>query len=312
MESYKNFIGIDIGKFHFMVATHHSKEAKEYEYNASGIEQFLKDYKKELPHAFCVLESTGGFEIRLLLRLCEKKINVHKAHPRQVKHFIRSLGKEAKTDKLDAKSLALYGAERWQRLDRFQAPSEQACKLYELAQRRRDLRQMLIAEKNRLQAPRTEFVKESIQALVTVLSGQIKQVTAEIDALIEQDSLLKKKKKILMTIAGIGNVIANELLILLPELGQLSRREIASLVGLAPLAKESGQFKGYRRTGYGRGGIKPMLFLAAMAARNSKSHFKIFYEGLVSRGKNKMVALVALMRKLIVVANARLKSIPAT
>ncbi|MGL5741580.1 MAG: transposase, partial [Legionella sp.] len=115
-------------------------------------------------------------------------------------------------------------------------------------------------------------------------------------------------KALLKTIPGIGNIIANELLILLPELGQLSRREIASLVGVAPRSNDSGTMQGYRRATHGRDGVKPLLFLAAMAARNSNSHLKTFYEGLLSRGKIKMVALVALMRKIIVIANARLKN----
>ena len=102
------------------------------------------------------------------------------------------------------------------------------------------------------------------------------------------------------------------MLISLPELGQLSRREIASLVGVAPISRDSGKWKGYRRTGYGREGIKPLLFLAAMAARNSKSHLKDYYENLIGRGKSKMVALTALMRKIIVIANARLRDLAMT
>lgn len=108
---------------------------------------------------------------------------------------------------------------------------------------------------------------------------------------------------------GIGKIIANELLILLPELGALNRREIASLVGVAPIARDSGQLKGYRRTGHGRDRIKSSLFLAAMAARQSKTSLKTFYESLIARGKKKMVALTALMRKIIVIANARLKEV---
>ena len=126
--------------------------------------------------------------------------------------------------------------------------------------------------------------------------------------MIEQTPSLKEKKRILKTVPGIGNIIANELIILLPELGQLSRREIASLVGVAPRSNDSGTLRGYRRTTHGRAGVKPLLFLAAMAARNSNSSLKTFYEGLLTRGKIKMVALVALMRKIIVIANARIKT----
>ena len=164
-----------------------------------------------------------------------------------------------------------------------------------------------MAEKNRLQSPRSVSVKQSIEQHIALLTTQLKAITEEINILIESDAVLREKKKILKTIPGIGDIIANEFVILLPELGQLSRREIASLVGVAPKCNESGTMKGYRRTSYGRAGIKPLLFLAAMAARNSNSSLKHFYEGLIGRGKIKMVALVALMRKIIVIANARLK-----
>jgi transposase len=312
MESYNSFVGIDIGKFNFFVAVHGRKLINEYENTPSGINKFLKEYKKELPSAFCVLEPTGGYEMRLLLSLCDKGYSVHRAHTRNVKNFIRSFGNEAKTDKLDAKNLSLYGFERSKSLNKFTPPSKETVKLYELVQRRRDLKQMLVAEKNRFKGPRVEFIKNSIETILNVLESEVDMITDEIDRLIEQDVSLKEKKKILKTIPGIGNIIANELLVLLPELGQLSRREIASLVGVAPISKDSGKLRGYRRTGHGREGIKPILFLAAMAARNSKSRLKVFYEDLVNRGKNKMVTLTALMRKIIVIANARLKNIAAT
>jgi len=123
---------------------------------------------------------------------------------------------------------------------------------------------------------------------------------------------LKAKHAVLKSIPGIGNIIATELLVRLPELGQLDRRQIASLVGVAPRANDSGQKKGYRSTGHGREGVKPRLFLAAMAARRSNSPLKAYYIQLIERGKQKMVALVALMRKLIVIANARLKEFLTT
>lgn len=309
MRSYNNFIGIDIGKFTFVVAVHGEKESKEYENTHLGINQFIKDHKKLLPTSLCILESTGGYEMTLLLTLCEQGISVHKANTRKVKNFIRSYGNAAKTDRLDAKALALYGFERAQSLALYAPQSTQAYQLYELTQRRNDLKQMLVAEKNRLKSPRAEFVKGSIQTIIDTLSSELIEITTAIDALIDSDVVLKEKQRILKTIPGIGNIIANELIVLLPELGELNRRQIASLVGVAPVAKDSGKSNGYRRTGHGRCGIKPALFMAAMAARNSNSHLKLFYESLLARGKLKMVALTALMRKIIVIANARLKNI---
>lgn len=307
MTLYNNFVGVDIGKFSFVVAIHGQKQVKEYDNDPSGIKSFIKDYQKYLSQGLCILETTGGYEMRLVLTLCEAGFSVHRANTRKVKHFIRSLGNSAKTDKLDSKALALYGYERGARLECFTPQSQQALALYELVQRRQDLKRLLVAEKNRLKAPRANLVQESCRVMIETINQQVLLITAQINAFIEQDPGLKAKKEILKSIPGIGDITANELLVLLPELGTLSRRQIASLAGVAPMANDSGTFKGYRATGHGRSDIKPILFMAAMAARNSNSSLKSFYNRLIDAGKKKMVALTALMRKIIVIANARLK-----
>lgn len=308
MEVYSNFIGIDIGKFNFVSNLHGSRETKEYENTEEGREKFIEEYKAYLAEGLSVLETTGGYEMGLLRKLCERGYAVHRAHTRKVKNFIRSYGKEAKTDKLDAKGLALYGYERHKSLKLYEAQEEKLQDLYELTKRREDLKEMLVAEKNRLKAPRLNRVKNSCKKLVEMLAAEIKGITEEINEMIEEDEILKKKKEILKTVPGIGEIVSNELLVLLPELGELNRREIASLAGLAPRANDSGKYNGYRSVGHGRQGIKPNLFLSAMAARNSKSALREFYEQLVKRGKEKMVALTALMRKILVIANARVKA----
>lgn len=307
MSLYSNYIGIDIGKNSFVVAVYGSKKIYEYDNSPTGIKAFINEFKNKLKHALSILETTGGYEMRLLLMLCESGYAVHRANTRKVKRFIQSYGNDAKTDKLDARALALYGYERAQRLALFSPQSTKALALFELVQRRNDLKQMLVAEKNRLKAPRADIIKKSCHVMLEVLNNQLTAITEEINALIEADSVLKAKKAVLKTIPGIGDIIANELLVLLPELGSLTRRKIASLAGLAPKANDSGQFSGYRCISHGRCGIKPLLFLAAMAARNSNSSLKDFYNQLVSTGKKKMVALTALMRKIIVIANARIR-----
>lgn len=307
MTLYNNFVGVDIGKFSFVVAVHGQKQIKEYDNDSSGIKSFIKDYQKYISKGLCVLETTGGYEMRLVLTLCEAGYFVHRANTRKVKHFIRSLGNSAKTDKLDSKALALYGYERNNRLERFTPQSKQALALYELVQRRQDLKRLLVAEKNRLKAPRANLVQESCRVMIETITEQVSLITSQINTLIEQDSQLKAKKEVLKSIPGIGDITANELLVLLPELGTLSRRQIASLAGVAPIANDSGTYKGYRATGHGRSDIKPILFMSAMAARNSNSSLKSFYNRLIEAGKKKMVAITALMRKIIVIANARLK-----
>lgn len=269
MKAYNTFIGIDIGKYNFVVALYSSTKIRTYSNDAIGIQACMKELKEELSPGFSVMETTGGYEMELLLSLSGKGFRVHRADTRKVKNFIRSYGNVAKTDKLDAKALALYGYERYEQLKPYKPHSKKAFELYELVQRRQDLKQLLVCEKNRWQSPRANVIKGSIEILIKTVKEQIEAITQTINKLIEGETFLKERKKRLKSIAGIGDIIANELLVLLPELGQLNRRQIAALVGVAPIAKDSGQKFGYRQTGKGRAGIKPSLFMAAMAARNS-------------------------------------------
>lgn len=311
-QAYKNFIGIDIGKFTFVVAFHGRKKTGEYKNNSSGFKSFINDYKKKLNvDSLCILETTGGYENALIKELSEKNIAVHRANTLHVKNFIRSLGSGVKTDSLDAKALALFGYERADRLGRYVSPSPTMKELEELVKRRADLVATRVREKNRKQAPSMEFLGSSYDEFIDFLTKQIETISERIDYLIEQNQELKKKKQELMTIPGIGAITANYLLIALPELGKIDRKQIASLSGVAPKANDSGQHTGYRKITHGRSIVKAALFTAAMAARNSNSDLRDFYEGLIARGKKKMVAIVALMRKIIVRANAKLRDLAA-
>ena len=307
MTYYDNFIGIDIGKHEFVVSINCSKSTQFYTNDTAGITSFMKEHASQLTKGLCILETTGGYEMRLLLTLCDKAYAVHRANTRKVKNFIRSYGNTAKTDSLDAQALSLYGTERVKILTLFDKPSEEKLALFELVQRRSDLKKMLVAEKNRLQAPRVNVIKKSCTTLIKALEKQLKTIGDEIQEIIDESPELSQKKKILKTISGIGDVVASELLVLLPELGTLNRRQIASLAGVAPCANDSGTKNGYRKTQYGRSGVKPLLYMAAMAAGKSKSRLGAFYNKLVDSGKKKRVAQTAVMRKIIIIANARLK-----
>lgn len=309
MSIYHNFIGIDIGKYSFMVACHGKNNVKEYENTSSGIRAFFKEFRQELPRALVVLETTGGYEMDVLLSICDKEIAVHRANTRKVKSFIRSFGHGAKTDALDAKALAFYGCERHKILDLFVPASPHLLTLYALVQRRHDLKKILVAEKNRSRGPKAGPIRESCAIVIHTIEAQIQLISSKIEELILQDPVLKGRQKVLMTIPGVGKIVSQELISLMPELGTLNRKQAACLAGLAPRSNDSGKHKGYRSTGYGRQGVKPMLFLAAMAARTSHSHLQDVYNNFIKRGKKKMVALTALMRKIIVIANARLKNL---
>lgn len=312
MRAYTNFIGIDIGKFEFFANAYHEKKVNGYQNTQEGIEQFLDNYKEQLSgQGLCVLEATGGYEMDLLTALCEQAHEVHRADGYQVKNFIRSYRKQAKTDKTDAKALALYGYERHALLDGYHPASDEQLMLCEFATRRRELTKLLVAEKNRLQAPKTRVTRASCETLIDTIKKELQKIEDEMERIIHENEALKTKQKALKSIPGIGEKISKDLLVILPELGRIDRRKIASLAGLAPRANDSGGRSGYRSTGHGRAGVKPLLFMAAMAASKSHSPFKAFYQELVDKGKPKKVALTALARKILVIANARVKEIMA-
>jgi transposase len=308
MTVYTNFFGIDIGKFSFVVSIYGKKDTNEYDNSPVGITKFIEENIDILADSLVIIEATGGYELEFIYTMLASNYKVHRADSRKVKNFIRSFGSIAKTDILDAKALAKYGCERFEELELFTPASQNSVELFQLVQRRNDLTSILVAEKNRLQSPGGDMIKDTIHIMIKAVSEQIASVTDKIKQIINNNPELNKKLEILKTIPGIGDIVAFELLVLLPELGKLCRRKIASLAGVAPRANESGKFLGYRRTGHGRFGIKRVLFIAAMAARNSKTHLRDFYEKLVNKGKKKMVALTALMRKILVIANAKIKS----
>jgi transposase len=304
---YQNFIGIDIGKRTFVVGQHGQKATREFENTPLGFQAFYQDYENILYTSLVVLETTGGYEMALLQYLLSKAIAVHRADTRKVKYFIRSLGKEAKSDSIDSLGLARYGYERHERLELFVAKVFSQDQLQQLAQRRLDLKQILVQEKNRSQAPRQNpWILQSCLEMINALEIQLKTLDNEIKALINADAQYKAKQQVLIEVDGIGTIISSALLALLPELGTVNRRQIASLIGVAPHPSESGQKIGYRRTKGGRQDVRSILFMAAMTASRSKGRLGDFYRQLVARGKKKMVALVALMRKIIVIANAKL------
>ena len=304
---YQNFIGIDIGKETFFVGKHSEKITREFENNLSGFQSFYQAYESVLSSALVVLETTGGYEMGLVQYLLSNHIATHRANTRKVKYFIRSLGQEAKSDAIDAIGLARYGYERHDRLDLFIAKDFSQEHLQQLTQRRIDLNKMLVQEKNRKQAPnQNSWVLESCQAIIDSLQEQLKSLDKEIKVSIEANPAQQAQQSILETIDGIGPITARSLIALLPELGTINRKQIASLVGLAPYPCESGKKIGYRRTKGGRHDVRAIMFMAAMTASRSKGRLGEFYRQLVGRGKKKMVALTALMRKIIVIANARL------
>lgn len=302
---YQNFIGIDISKDTFAAASHLKKATDVFSNNRAGFESFMEKYKPFLLNALIVLETTGGYELEQIGYLQKANVAVHRANTRKVKNFIKSFGIFGKSDAIDAGYLAQYGVERHAKLELFKENPRKM--LQKLVERREDLKKMLVQEKNRLQSPAQKELSSSFKAIIEAINLQLKSIENDIEKYCIDHPHLQEKRKILETVPGIGKVVSAQLIALLPELGIIDRKKIASLAGLAPHPYESGKKIGYRATRGGRGNVKKVLFMAALTASRSTSALGDFYRRLVDAGKKKMVALVALMRKILVVANARVK-----
>ncbi|WP_438749419.1 IS110 family transposase [Pararhizobium sp. O133] len=258
-----------------------------------------------------ICEATGGYEDELLRVLESLAIPAHRADAARVKAFIRSCGTMAKTDPIDARHIAEYGLLRAKSLPRFQAPEPQDARMKLLVARRADLVAMRVQEENRLKAPRNKPIAREIAGHVAEIKRRIDAIDRQIEATVSGNRRMKERQAILRGVPGIGKVIAPVLLALMPELGRIDRRQAASLAGCAPHPRDSGTYKGRRFATGGRRQLRPLLFTAAMAASHSKSHLAVIYRRLLAAGKSKMTALGALMRHIVVIANARLKEYEA-
>jgi transposase len=304
---YQNFVGIDIGKNEFAAALYGEKLVRFYPNESSGFESFLEDFGPAVTNSLVVLESTGGHEIAILNVLSGRGICSHRADTRKVKSFIRSFGQKGKTDKIDALGLAQYGHERQLLLKPFKPNEDTQIKMKFFEERRLDLRQMLVQEKNRLKSPGNAPVRSSIESVISLLEKEIKQISMQLTEIILANEELSKKNELLQTIPGIGEKTASSLLALVPELGSLNGKQIASLCGVAPFPKQSGTKTWYSRTSGGRRNMRPLIYLAAMGASRTKTDLGEFYKRLLGAGKKKLVALTALMRKIVVIANAKIR-----
>jgi transposase len=256
-----------------------------------------------------VCEATGGYETRLLAALVAAGIQAHRADARKVKSFIRSLGTLAKTDAIDARALARYGQERHADLPCWQPPEAARARLQTMVLTRRDLVADRTAYRNRLKAPGSDHVAQHLEAVIACLSAEIEALDEDIKALIRNTKEIKAAADTLTTITGIGATTAAALLALLPELGTIDRRRIASLAGLAPHPRQSGTSDAYRRVRGGRPEVKRVLFMAALSACRAKGPLRDVYNRLIQNGKKRMVAIIAIMRKIVVIANARIKEL---
>lgn len=300
MTANNEFVGIDVSKANLDVACWKSKEYKRYSNNPKGI-QDLVEWLKELQPELIVLEATGGLELPLVVELAYAKMPVAVVNPRRIREFARSIGQLAKTDKLDAKVIAHFGAATHPEARKI--PTQEEEKLSALMTRRRQVIEMLTAERNRLHSARFAM-QERIEMHITWLEKELQDLDDEISKFIQQSPLWKEKDALLKSVPGVGPVTSATILAMLPELGTLNRQKIAALVGVAPVNKDSGKRQKKRRVFGGRANVRCVLYMAALSATKHNPKIKCFYDHLIRMGKEKKVALTACMRKLLVILNA--------
>ena len=303
------FVGIDVSKEHLDVATVPSNVHRRVTNDAVGIKE-LSDWLTQHEPELIVMEATGGYESACVAELAKAGLPVVVVNPRQVRDFAKATGKLAKTDQIDAEVLALF-AERI-RPEVRPLPDAQQAALEAILARRRQLVQMLVAEKNRslMAAPAVQKSLRKHIGRVPVrrwLERELGGIEKELATAIEASPIWRAKDDLLQSAAGVGTVLATTLQADLPELGSLSRTQIAALVGIAPINRDSGAFRGRRTTWGGRAGVRAVLYMATLSATRSNPEIKAFYERLVARGKPKKVALVAAMRKMLVMLNAMVR-----
>ena len=300
MTTRSEYIGIDVSKCKLDVASWENNKYKQFNNDPKGIEALIEWAKSQEPELI-ILEATGGLELALVAELAYEKMPVAVINPRRVREFARSIGQLAKTDKIDAKVIAHFGAATHPEARKL--PTEDEEKLTALITRRRQIIDMLTAEKNRLHSTRLSM-KENIKVHILWLTDELDRLDKEIEKFIHQSPIWKEKDKLLRSVTGVGPVTSATMLAMLPELGTLNRKKIAALVGVAPVNKDSGRRQKKRRVYGGRANVRSVLYMAALSASKFHPIIKAFYERLLLAGKEKKVALTACMRKLLVILNA--------
>lgn len=299
----EKFVGIDVSKRWLEVQVHGEAESRKYGNDPDGIRSLVEQMKALQP-VLIVFEATGGYERRAVKALSEAGLAVAVVNPTRVRRFAEALGILAKTDKIDAKVIAHFASVV--RPAPNGRPSDLEEQLAACVERRRQLLVELTAEKNRLSTS-PACVREDIEEHLAWLEEHIDSLEAEIQTCIMQKPEWQARAEIIDSVPGVGPVTATTLIAELPELGQLNRQKIAALAGLAPFNKDSGPKKGKRRIFGGRSGIRRPLFMAALSATKCNPVIRAFYASLLKRGKEKKVALIACMRKLLVIINAMVR-----
>lgn len=302
------FIGIDVAKAELVVAARPSGERWTVANDERGAKTLVDRLLRDKPDLI-VLEATGGYELLVVAALAAAGLPVVVVNPRQVRDLARATGQLAKTDRIDADVLAFF-AERVRPAVRPIA-TDDARELEALLARRRQLLEMLQAERNRagqVFGRGHRAVKKSLKAHITYLERELRIADTDLGTMVRESPAWRERDDVLQSVPGVGRVVSLTMLADLPELGQLSRREIAKLVGVAPLSRDSGTFRGRRFVQGGRATVRAALYMAALVATRRNDVIKAFYARLLEAGKPKKLALVACMRKLLTMLNVMVRT----
>jgi transposase len=297
------FVGIDVSKDRLDVAVLWEDRGSQVDNTDKGIAK-LVEQMQELEPDLIVVEATGGYQRAVVDALFQSGLAVAVVNPSRVRQFARACGLLAKTDKLDAQILAEFGERVQPRL--YEGKDAKERELSALLVRRRQLEEMLKAEKNRLRTVQPSL-QGSLQRMIVCLEAEKKAVEEQIRQFMAEEDEWTAKKQILESTPGVGIVTTATLIADLPELGKMDRKKIAALVGVAPMNHDSGKKRGYRKTKGGRADVRSVLYMATLVACRYNPVIKVQYEGLLKRGKEKKVALVACMRKLLTILNAMMR-----
>jgi len=303
MNSSALYVGIDVAQDQLDIATtaDHVWSVKHHPRAMAALARRLQ----KLSPARIIVESSGKLEQELVVVLAEAKLPVVVVNPRQVRDFAKATGVLAKTDRIDARILARFGEAVKPEVR--ELPDAQARDLMALVARRRQLHQMLRAERHRLLRV-ARPLKKSLEQHIAYLEKQLAKLDEDLHDAIRQTPIWQESFDLLQSVPGIGPATAATMIAELPELGRLSRHEIAALVGVAPFNRDSGKWKGKRSTWGGRSSVRSALYMATLVATQYNAYIRAYYQRLLARGKAKKTALVACMRKLIVILNTMLKN----
>jgi transposase len=297
-------IGIDVSKDRLDVAVRPSGEAFAVERNAHGLELLVARLGELSPY-IVALEATGGFETVVAAALAGARLPLVIVNPAQIRDFAKAIGQRAKTDPIDAAVIAHF-AEATKPEPR-PLPDQETQLLADLVARRRQIIEMIGAERQREKRITIQRLKKSITRLLKALEKELASVDTDIDDSVRGSPVWREKEDLLASVPGVGPTIARTLIAELPELGQLGRKEIAALAGLAPFTRQSGQWRGRSFIGGGRATVRSAVFMGAMVGKKHNPVLKAFFERLIAAGKPKMVALIAVARKLLTILNAILR-----